>query len=385
MLAFPQDENSRHRLGVSHALWLSHFHARPGIIGESIQLNRLHYVVIGVTPPDFGYPYDGDVPNNFSNYKHVDIWIPTAYTPKDKINRDDFKSAAVVARLKPGITAAAAEAELRQIQSQLNPLYPPKWRGWTVLAKPLVETILGPVQQMLWLLLGSVALVLLIAVSNVAGLLVARTASRAHELGIRAALGAERARIIRQLLTESLLLSCTGGSFGIALAYLLVRLIINLNPGDIPRFEYANIDAGVLLVAVAISLAVGIASGLWPAISASTPSISELLKRGGTRIAFGAPRGRSTLIVLEVALSVVLLTGACLLIRSYLNLQTINPGFSLSSLTAQVQLDENYPTQTSQTAFYKQFLSKLQAIPGFQIVGSTTRSPRLMMIKISYP
>jgi predicted permease len=200
-------------------------------------------------------------------------------------------------------------------------------------------------------------------------LLLARTTSRAHELSIRTALGADRARIIRQLLTESLLLSCTGGAFGIALAYALVRLFINLNPGGIPRFNQASVDTRILLMAVALSIATGLAAGLLPALSASSPRVGA-----GTRVT-ATHRSRFALIVFEIALSVVLLSGAGLLIRSYFNLQTVNAGFSPSVLTFQISLDEHYPTPQSHDIFYKSLLAKLQATPGFTLVGASTEIP----------
>src|SRR5579875_2784921 len=315
---------------VSHELWVLHFNARPDILGSKIQLNRKTYTVIGVTGPDFGFPFDGDVPYLGISSRQTDLWTPLAYTIQQKADRRGHpEGAEVVARLKPGATPGSAQSELNAIESHLNSLYAPEMQGWRVLARPLVETILGPVEQMLWTLLGVVGLVLLIAISNIAGLLLARTTSRAHELSIRTALGADRARIIRQLLTESLLLSCTGGAFGIALAFALVRLFINLNPGGIPRFDQASVDTRILLIAVALSIATGLAAGILPALSASSPRVGA-----GNRVT-ATHRSRFALIVFEVALSVVLLSGAGLLIRSYFNLQTVNAGFSPSVLTFQ--------------------------------------------------
>jgi len=354
---------------VSHELWVSHFNARPDILGSKIQLNRKTYTVIGVTGPDFGFPFDGDVPYLGISSRQTDLWTPLAYTIQQKADRRGHpEGAEVVARLKPGATPGSAQSELNAIESHLNSLYAPEMQGWRVLARPLVETILGPVEQMLWTLLGVVGLVLLIAISNIAGLLLARTTSRAHELSIRTALGADRARIIRQLLTESLLLSCTGGAFGIALAYALVRLFINLNPGGIPRFDQASVDTRMLLIAVALSIATGLAAGLLPALSASSPRV------GAGRVT-ATHRSRFALIVFEVALSVVLLSGAGLLIRSYLNLQKVNPGFLPSVLTFQISLDEHYPTPQSHDIFYRSLLAKLQATPGFKVVGASTEIP----------
>ena len=355
---------------ISHELWVSHFNARPNILGAKIQLNRKAYTVIGVTARDFGFPFDGDVPYLGISSRQTNIWTPLAYTIQQKTDRSGHPEVAeVIARLKPGATASSAQSELNAIESHLNSLYAPEMQGWHVLARPLVDTILGPVQQMLWTLLGVVGLVLLIAVSNISGLLLARTTSRAHELSIRTALGADRARIIRQLLTESLLLSCTGGAFGIALAYALVRFFINLNPGGIPRFDQASVDTRILLIAVALSIATGLAAGLLPALSASSPRVDA-----GNRVT-ATHRSRSALIVFEIALSVVLLSGAGLLIRSYLNLRAVNPGFSPSVLTFQISLDEHYATPLSHDVFYKALLAKLRASPGFKVVGASTEIP----------
>lgn len=332
-------------------------------------MNRKTYTIIGVTATEFGFPFDGDVPYLGISSRQTDVWIPLAYSIQQKTDRSGHaEGAEVVARLKPGATPSSAQSELNTVESHLNSLYAPEMQGWRVLARPLVETILGPVRQLLWTLLGVVGLVLLIAISNVAGLL-ARTTSRAHELSIRTALGAERARIIRQLLTESLLLSCAGGAFGIALGCTLVRLFIKLNPGGIPRFEQASVDSRILLIAVALSIATGLAAGLLPALSASSPRVGA-----GHRVT-ATHRTRFALIVFEIALSVVLLSGAGLLIRSYLNLQSVKPGFSPSVLTFQISLDERYPTPQSHDLFYKSLLAKLQAIPGFRLVGASTEIP----------
>ncbi len=240
---------------ISGQFWRSQFASRPEVIGKQIQLNRQNYTVVGVMPKDFGYPFAGDIPYEQSEFKQTDIWLPVAYSLKQKTDRINFDSADAIARLRDGISIGAAQAELNGLELRLQPLYPEMWRGWVALVRPLVETIIGPVKKMLWLLLGAVGIVLLIAISNVANLLLARATARAHELGIRTALGAERGRIIRQLLTESLLLSCVGGALGIAFAYAAVRLLTSLNPGDIPRFDAVNVDGRVLLLGVTLSVA----------------------------------------------------------------------------------------------------------------------------------
>ena len=238
-----------------------------------------------------------------------------------------------------------------------------------------MQTILGPVQKMLWVLLGAVGIVLLIAMSNVANLLLARATARSHELGIRTALGAERGRIIRQLLTESLLLGCVGGALGTALAMAVVRVLTTLNPGDIPRFDSARIDGHVLLVAVILSISAGVVSGLVPAVSASRANVNDLLRTAGSRIAGTSNGGRSALIVLQAALSVILLAGSGLLIRSYLQLQAVDPGFSPATLTFSLNLDARYNKPELRTAFYKRFLERLQSMPGVKHVGAVNSIP----------
>jgi putative ABC transport system permease protein len=361
---------------VSDEFWRLQFAAESNVIDKHFQMNRQDYRVVGVMPHDFGFPFEGDIPYDHSGFRQTDIWLPAAYSVKDKTDRTNLESAdAAIGRLKSGVSVAAAQSELMAIEARFQPLYPEMWKGWTALVKPLVQTIVGPVEKMLWLLLGAVGIVLLIAVSNVAGLLLARATSRAHELGIRTALGAERSRIIRQLLTESLLLSCPGGALGVALAYGLVRVLTGLNPGKIPRFESANIDARVLFLAAALSVATGVAAGLVPAISSSGPNIGNLLRRGGGRLAGGSHRGRFAFVVLEVALSVVLLAGSVLLIRSYIQIEAVDPGFSRASLILRPNLDDRYNTDESQASFYKMFLGKLQTLPGVKYAGASRYLP----------
>jgi putative ABC transport system permease protein len=346
-------------------------------IGAQIQLNRKIYTVAGIMPEGFGYPYNGDIPYVSSEFKQTDIWLPLTYTPAQKTDRGDFVESvdAAIGRLRPGISAATAQNELKAIQARVQPLYSDMWKGFTALVRPLIQTIIGPVEQMLWLLLGAVGLVQLIVISNVSNLLFARASARAHELGIRSALGAGRNRIIRQLLTESMLLSITGGAIGLALAYAAVHLLAKLNPGDIPRFDTVSVDNRALFVALILALATGFFSGIAPAIAGSQLSVNELLKRGGNRVSGAFNRGRHALIIFEVALSVILLAGSGLLIRSYLRLAEVDPGFSKSTLTFRLNLDSKYNKPELQVAFFKSFLERLQNIPGVVAAGASNSIP----------
>ena len=361
---------------VSDEFWHSQFGAESNVIGKHFQVNRQDYTVVGVMPHDFGYPFEGDIPYDHSGFRQTDVWLPVEYSVKDKTDRTNFESVdAAIGRLKNGVSVATAQAELIAMEARFQPLYPEMWRGWTALVRPLVQTIVGPVEKMLWLLLGAVGIVQLIAISNVASLLLARSTARAHELGIRTALGAERSRIIRQLLTESLLLSCAGGALGVALAYELVHVLTSLNPGKISRFESAAVNGRVLLLAAALSIATGVAAGLVPAISSCRPNINALLRGGGNLLAGSSNRGRFAFVVLEVALSVVLLAGSGLLIRSYIQLEAVDPGFSRASLTFKLNLDDRYMTPESQASFYKIFLGKLQTLRGVKYAGASSALP----------
>lgn len=374
----PDDQGGHEHVAViSDRLWREVFGGEPGVIGQPLHLNRETYTVIGVASKDFVFPHEGDIPATMAGVTETDVWIPLALSAKDKSDRVNLPSGdAAIGRLKPGISVAQAQSELVAIESHLDPLYPEQWRGWTPLVRPVVASIIGPVEKMMWLLLGAVGLVLLIACGNVANLLLARAAGRMHEMGIRAALGAARSRLVRQMMTESVLLSSMGGALGILLAAAVVRVLVLLDPGGIPRFNQASVDWRVLGVAVALSLITGILSAWAPALAASRASAGELIKEGGNRgTVRGANRWRSSLIVAEVALSVVLLAGAGLLIRSYLNVTAVNPGFSRSTLTLKLALDDQYKTPQQRDAFYRRFLEKLRALPGVENAGAVNVIP----------
>lgn len=270
---------------------------------------------------------------------------------------------------------ARGKAELVAIQSALQPLYPSMWRRFSALLSPFVQTILGPVQEMFWILLAAVGMVLLMAVGNTANLLLARTAARAHELGIRTALGAERGRIIRQLLTESLLLTVGARALGVAFSFALVRVLVTLDPGGIPRFEQTSVDGRVLTFAIMLSIVPGALAGIAPALLACRLNVNVLLRSGGRGVLEGFVKTRGILIVAEVELSVVLLAASGLLIRSYLKLMSVDPGFSPATLTFKIDLDERYNTPERSTQFYRDILRRFRAIPGVLHPGESNGLP----------
>ncbi|MGB6789008.1 MAG: ABC transporter permease, partial [Candidatus Acidiferrales bacterium] len=362
---------------ISHALWQSAFGGSAQVLGKTVTLDGESYRVIGVMPASFVYPSPNELPYPDPGTGRTDVWLPMVLTPQQKTDRDNSASDAI-ARLRPGVTIAQAQAEMSTIIQRLNPLHDANspFRDSYCVLRSFTGTVLGGIRPFMWLLFGAVSLVLLIACANTANLLLARAATRTHEMGVRAALGARRGRLIRQVLTESLLLACGGGALGIFIAYAAIRLLLLLNPGNIPRLAETSLDPRVFIFALAISILTGIAFGILPALGVSRTHLTELLKQGGNKgIAGASKRWRHGLIVGEVALAVVLLAGAGLLVRSYLNLQSVSTGFSDATLTMQIALDQRYGKPEQRQAFFHTALQKLGALPEVSSVGAVNVLP----------
>jgi predicted permease len=369
------EPGSEHVAIISYGLWQSAFGRSSRILGQTLTLNGQPYRVVGVMPASFGYPSGNELP--YSNAGETQVWLPWAMTPQQKTSRDLF-SGNVVARLRPGVTVAGAQAELDTIMPRLNALRAPGgiFTGIHAVVKSFPETVVGGVRLFVWLLFGAVCLVLLIACANAANLLLARAAGRRHEMGVRSALGASCGRLLRQGLTEAVLLSCCGCLLGILMADAAIRLLLRLDPGNIARLSHTSIDVRVLLFAVTLSFVTGIAFGILPALFVSRGNASGFLIRSRSQGAGGAsPRWRRSLITSEVALAVVLLAGSGLLIHSYLNLQEVSMGFSESTLTMSIALDQRDSKVEQRRAFFHGVVGKLAVLPGVSAVGAVNDLP----------
>jgi putative ABC transport system permease protein len=370
-----EDQPGHNRVVVlTDGLWKRRFGSDPGLVGNAIRLNGENYTVIGIMPADFQFGREtGQAP---------DLYSPIAFTP-EQLNPNRWRNEFLftLARLKPNITIAQAQAELDTIAANVREQYfgggdanDPS--SWGLLVRSMREITVGEIRPALLMLLVAVAFVLLIACANVANLLLARAALRHKEIAIRSALGAARGRVIRQLLTESVLLAVIGGAIGLALAYWGIGALLSLNEGGIPRSNEIGIDASVLLFTVGVSLLTGVLFGLFPAWQTSKTDLHAVLKEGG-RSGSAQRSVRGLFVVVEVAAALVLLVGAGLLLKSFQKLQEVNPGFRPDHLlTMQISLPSNrYKDAQQIDVFFAQALEKVKALPGVESAGVCTSVP----------
>jgi putative ABC transport system permease protein len=349
-------------------LWKRLFGADPNIVDQSITLDGRAFTVVGVMPPDFRFP------------SRADLWTPVGQEANQAgwISRGNHPGLYGIARLKPGVTLAQARADFENITAGLEQRYPDSNKGNSATITPMLEAFVdSPVRSRLFVLLGAVGFVLLIACANVANLLLARGTARQKEIAIRVALGASRWRIMRQLLTESVLLSILGGACGLLLARWGVQLLVAISPTSVPRSREIDLDYRVLLFTVAISVLTGVVFGLVPAMQASKPDMNEVLKDAGRGSTGRRHLMRSSLVVAEVAFTVVLLIGAGLMIRSFYRLQQVDPGFVAENLlTFNVSLPQRkYPEIQQRIDFYRRLAENLRALAGVESVGMATGLP----------
>jgi predicted permease len=350
---------------ISNPLWRERFAGSPQVLGKTVTLDGVDYAIVGVAPAGFRLEYEADV-----------------YTPLGQLDplilhdRATHDGLFTLARLKAGVSVSQAQAEMSAIQNRLDRLYANDNRDLGVYVEPLKQAIVGDVGQILTLLSGAVGLVLLIACANIANLLLARAAGRNREFAIRSALGASRAHIARQLLTESVLLSLAAGSLGIAIAFLGIKSVLAAMPEVLPRSDDVRVNAAVLLYTLAVSLLVGILFGIAPALKTWKAEPQASLKKGG----HSSPvhrRTQSSFIVMQVALTLVLLVGAGLLLRTILRLWSVPPGFDINNvLTLKVGVSHSLNRTPSGTRVaYQQLMERIRQIPGVQAADFTTAVP----------
>jgi putative ABC transport system permease protein len=352
---------------LSHQLWQNRFGADPAIIGKRATVSGRQRTVIGVMPPGFHF---------LDN--QVKAWMPIALDPGINYREVTGRYLRVVARLKPGVAVQQAQGELTGIAKQLEQALPKYNTGWGVNVVPMHEQVVGEIRPILVVLFAAVAFVLLIACANVANLLLSRAASRQKELALRAALGAGRMRLVRQMLTESVLLALMGGVLGLLLAFWGIQFLIGFGPDNIPRLSEVTLDLRVLGFTVGISLLTGVLFGLIPALQASRPDLNDALKEGSRGSTGGHGRTfRNVFIVAEVSLALVLLIGAGLMIRSFMRLQSVETGFNPENvLTMRLQLPKKkYPEPHQIVDFFKQAQDRIAALPGVQAVGAISYLP----------
>lgn len=374
---------------LSDGYWRRRFGGDPAIVGKTLTLTGVAHEIIGVMPPDVVFPYPGMLgPSGFTRVTGVDFWRPIPFSgPGANNNRMLTVSGQLVrnvhwwgaiGRLKPGVSRAQAQADFETIAAQLAQSYPDSNKGWSATVVPTLDQTIGAIRPALLLIMAGMACVLLMAAVNVANLLLARAIARERELATRSALGAPRGRIVRQFLTESVILSMAGGLAGLGVMWAVVRVLLAAAPAHLPRIDEVTVDWRVLAITAFVTLVTGVLVGLAPALSSSRVNPQSALQDNSRGAVGSASRRhiRSGLVVAEVALAVVLTTGAGLLLRSFVTLMNVNPGFDTSQLlTWQMNVPDRLRSPDELRAFYQEFFARMEALPGVTVAGGTTRIP----------
>jgi putative ABC transport system permease protein len=353
---------------LTYNLWQRRFGGDPNIVNKTISTNGITRTVIGVMPPDFNYP------------KGAEIYSPLQFTPELMRNRGNHSYLAI-GRLRPGVSLAAAQAEFDTIAGQLEKQYPEANTGRGIAIFPILADTVRMYSTALWVMMAAVGFVLLIGCANVANLMLARAAGRQREIALRTALGASRLRIIRQLLTESVLLGLAGGVLGVLIAYWGVDLIRTASPGEAARYapgwNHLGINLPVLGFTFGLSVLSGVLFGLAPALQLSKPDLNSALKEGGRQATSSSHRLRKLLVVSEVALSLMLLVSAGLLIRSFMQLIKTDPGFNSDNLlTMNLVLPRaKYKDEPQRVAFYSDLVKRVESVPGVSSVALVNHLP----------
>jgi predicted permease len=360
-----QDKQAGEVVLMSHAFWVTRYGSDPSVIDRRLVLDDVPHTVVGVMPEGFSFPQ-----------ANVDLWRPLTDERMDPTNRTSHNYA-VVARLAAGATLAGAQEEMTAIAAQIADEHPAQMTGWSVRVVPLQDDLTREVQALFWVLLGGVGVVLLITCANVANLLLARAVDRQREMALRGALGAGRGRLLRQLLTESVLLTALGGAGAMVVAPMLLSALVAAAPGDIPLLDRATVDGGMLGFAAFTALTCALLFGLAPALRLARADLESTLRGGRDASPSGHVRLRGTLLAAQVALSVVLLVGAGLFIRSFRALQATDLGFEPSGLVL-MDLDlpqARYPDNPQQVDLYDRLLDRVASIPGVSMVAGSAQPP----------
>jgi putative ABC transport system permease protein len=342
---------------ITHSLWQRRFGGDPNIVNKTITVNSIVRTVVGVMPERFNFP------------KGAEVYAPLAMTPELAKNRSSH-SYYVIGRLKPGISIESSQADIDNMTARLEQQYPETNTGWGATAFPIVADTVRMYDTALWVMMGAVGFVLLIACANVANLMLARASGRQKEIALRAALGASRWRIIRQLLTESVIVALVGGALGVLVGFWGIDALRAANPGEAakyaPGWYQLGINFPVLAFTLGLSFFSGIVFGLAPALQVSKPNLNDSLKEGGRQTSGSSHRLRSSLVVFEVALSLMLLVGAGLLTRSFLSLLRTNPGFNPENVITMslVLPSAKYKEEPQRAAFYSDLIQRVKAYPG---------------------
>ncbi|HST22626.1 MAG TPA: ABC transporter permease, partial [Blastocatellia bacterium] len=365
-----EDQPGNERVIVlSHGLWQRRFGGDSNIINQQITLDGQSYTIIGVMPKEFQFaPFWAT---------RAEIWSPLNLAPR--LTDRGGQSLRIFARLKEGVTVGQAQAEMEAISQRLQQQYPDNNTGLNVFVDPLHEVVVGKTRPALLILLGAVCFVLLIACANVANLMMARATARQKEIAVKTALGASRSRIVRQLLTESVMLAIAGGLAGLLLASWGISGLLALSPANLPRAQTITLDGYVLGFTLAISILTGLVFGLVPALQASKLNLNESLKEGGRSSTESSRRNRvrRLLVVSEIALALVLLVGGGLMIRSFLRLQSVDSGFNPRNvLTMIVSLaGSEHSTGPKRAAFFNQLLERVESLPGVESASAINHLP----------
>src|SRR5262245_16866261 len=366
---FAEDEDraaSSRVVLIGHGLWVERFGSSPSIVGRTIHLNDEPYTVVGVMPRGFHFPDADD-----------QLWVPLGLSP-DQLANHGSHFLRVLGRLKPDVTIAQAQADLDTIAAQLTKQYPDSNTNVGVTVLSLLEQTVGDVRRPLLVLLGIVGFVLLMVCANIGSLLLARASVRGREFAVRAALGASRRRLLRQMLAESVLLAAAGGALGLALAWWGVAALRWLAPANLPRLDDVAVHGSVAAFNFVIALAAGVFCGIAPALQSQAADLHGALKDEARASSAGARlRARNLLVVAETALGVVVLVGAGLLLRSFVHLSQVPLGFRPDGvLSFRVVLPAaRYQTEPQRTAFYRGLIERLEALPGVQSAAATTAVP----------